>query len=148
MYYQILVYGRNFLLAWEDGDSGAAQLTGFYTTRFVTAADPADAEYQAMASIRADQALRAALRNPRTDPPIMVAEEIEELASLPPEAPGTGYAFFHGRGAGRPRDIALAAFADDAPADIREAATRRYGAPAGTAPPHRSSPPNKKKSGA
>ena len=44
--------------------------------------------------------------------------------------------------------IALAAFADDAPADIREAATRRYGAPAGTAPPHRSSPPNKKKSGA
>lgn len=148
MYFRVLVYGRNFLLAWEEGDRESAQVTGFFTTRFVTAADPTDAEYQAMAAIRSDQSLRAALRNPRTDPPIMVAEQIEELPSLPPEAPGTGYVFFTGRGAGRPRNIALAAFSDDAPPDVREAAVRRYGAPAPATPPHSSPPPNTKKRGA
>lgn len=126
--YRVLVCGRNFHFAHLEGTGEVVNPTGFYTTRFVTAKDPTAAEHEAMAAIRADQKLRSALRNPRTDPPIMVAEKVEEVASFPNGAP-PGYCFFTGEGAGRPRAVTLAAFPDDAPEDVKDAAMRRYGKP-------------------
>lgn len=132
--FRVLVLGRNFLFAHIDGKSAVVRPTGFYTPRFVTADDATAAEYQAMAAIRADETLRSALRNARTDPPIMVAEQVEEVSSIPDDA-SESYVFFTGKGAGRSRDITLAAFPDDAPEDIKEAATRRYGKPGEASPP-------------
>ena len=80
------------------------KLTGFYTTRCVSASDPIKAEYKAMELIRRDPKLRRSVWNARTDPPMMHAAEVREVESFAPlKPPGTGYAFFHGRGAGRPR---------------------------------------------
>ena len=80
------------------------KLTGFYTTRCVVASDPVDAEYKAIDLIRQDPKLRRAVRNARTDPPIMNITDIVEVKSFAPlKPPGSGYLFFHGRGAGRPR---------------------------------------------
>jgi len=144
--FRVLVLGRNFLFAHIDGKSEAVRPTGFYTTRFVTADDATAAEYQVMAAIRADEKLRSALRNPRTDPPIMVAEELEEVPSIPDDA-SESYVFFTGKGAERPRDITLAAFPDDAPEDIKEAATRRYGKTGKATPPQGSSESKKDRRG-
>jgi hypothetical protein len=62
-----------------------------------------------MDMIRGDARLRASVRNTRTDPPIMDAIEIELLPRGEAfSTAGTGYCFFHGRGAGRPRRLKLA----------------------------------------
>lgn len=57
-----------------------------------------------MDAMRADSKLRKSVRNHEGDPPLMFAVEVEELAS-PPAQQGTGFAFFHGRGSGRPRRV-------------------------------------------
>ena len=102
--YLVLVHGRNFRLAWQERRRSVTKITGFYTTRCVVAADPADAERQAIELIRTDSKLRRSVRNSSTDPPLMFVNEIREVDSFAPlRAPGSGYAFFHGRGAGRPR---------------------------------------------
>jgi hypothetical protein len=132
--FKVIVYGRNFKLAWRERRKRVVRLTGFYTTRFVSASNPREAEYEAMAVIRADDALRTNIRNSRTNLPIMVAVEIEEVSAFPVAPPGGGYTFFTGRGAGRPRQMDLAPFPKDAPKDATDAATRRYGAPSGRAP--------------
>lgn len=134
--YRVLVYGRNFHFAHIENSREVVKATGFYTTRFVTAKDPTAAEYEAMAAIRADQKLRSTMRNPRTDPPLMVAGEIEEVPSIP-VGPPPGYCFFTGEGAGRPGEVSLAAFPDDAPEDVKRAAIRRYGEGAEPDPPER-----------
>ena len=102
--YLVVVHGRNFRLAWQERRRSLTKITGFYTTRCVVAADPADAEHQAIELIRNDSKLRRSVRNSQTDPPLMFtidSREVDTFAPLKP--PGTGYAFFHGRGAGRPR---------------------------------------------
>jgi len=144
--FRVLVVGRNFLLAHIDGKSEVVSPTGFYTTRFVNADDATAAEYQAMAAIRADEKLRSALRNARTNPPIMVAENVEEVPSILDDA-SESYVFFTGKGAGRPRDITLAAFPDDAPEGMKEAATRRYGKPGEASPPQGSGESKKDRRG-
>src|SRR5688572_22572963 len=54
--------------------------------------------------IRDDHKLKASVTNARTDPPIMYVSDIREVASFAPfKPPGGGYAFFHGKGAGRRR---------------------------------------------
>ena len=59
-----------------------------------------------MDMIRGDRRLRKSVRNARTDPPIMNAVEIEQLRpGTPFSKAGTGYFFFHGKGAGRPRSL-------------------------------------------
>jgi hypothetical protein len=102
--YLVLVHGRNFGLAWQERRRSVTKITGFYTTRCVVAADPADAERQAIELIHTDSKLRRSVRNSSTDPPLMFVNEIREVDSFAPlRAPGSGYAFVHGRGAGRPR---------------------------------------------
>lgn len=102
--YLVMVYGRNFRLAWQERRRTVTKITGFYTTRCVVAADPADAERQAIELIRADSKLRRSVRNSPSDPPLMFVDEIREVDTFAPlKAPGGGYVFFQGRGAGRPR---------------------------------------------
>ena len=102
--YLVRVYGRNFRLPWVERNRTVVKLTGFYTTRCVVASTPLAAENTAIDLIRGDEKLRKSIRNSRTDPPIMYANEIREVTSFAPlKPPGTGYVFFHGRGAGRPR---------------------------------------------
>lgn len=102
--YLVLVHGRNFRLAWQERRRSVTKITGFYTTRCVVAADPADAEHRAIELIRNDSKLRRSVRNSQTDPPLMFTIDIREVDTFAPlKPPGTGYAFFHGRGAGRPR---------------------------------------------
>ena len=128
--YFVLVYGRNFRLPFRVRRTTAVRLTGFYTTRCVVAADAVEAEYKAMELIRRDAKLRRSVRNSRTDPPIMHAAEIREVDTFAPlKPPGSGYVFFHGRGAGRPRSTKLASFPADIPKDIKRAASARFGAP-------------------
>ena len=56
-----------------------------------------------MELIRRDWKLKRSVHNPRTDPPIMNAVQIREVDTFAPfKPPGSGYVFFHGRGAGRP----------------------------------------------
>jgi hypothetical protein len=76
--YRVLINGRNFILDME-GDTRPA---GFYTTRFVEAANPEDAELAAVDAVRQDEDLRARVRNPPDDPPMLYAEEIEEVGAL------------------------------------------------------------------
>jgi hypothetical protein len=126
--YRVLVYGRNFRLVFEEGRRSVVRQTGFYTWRNVMAADSRQAEYKAMEMIRGDNRLEDSLRNTRSDPPIMRAVEIERLRrGRPFSKAGTGYCFFHGKGAGRPRSLTLAPDRR-IPQDIRRAIRQRYGA--------------------
>lgn len=128
--YLVLVYGRNFRLPIRARRRTVLKLTGFYTTRCVVASDSVQAEYKAVDLIRRDAKLRRSVRNSRADPPIMHAVEIREVDTFAPlKPPGTGYAFFHGRGAGRPRTLKLAAFSRDIPKDIKRAVSERFGRP-------------------
>lgn len=124
--YRVLVYGRNLRLAFEERRGTVVKLTGFYTWRSVVAAGYRAAEYKAMSMIRGDKRLRENLRNARNDPPIMHALEIERLgrASTTSDS-STGYCFFHGRGAGRPRSLRLAPDAG-IPKDVLAALRERY----------------------
>ena len=129
--YVVLVYGRNFRLPFLERRNTVIMLTGFYTTRCIRALDPVEAEYKAMDLIRADSKLKGLVRNSRTDPPIMHAVQVREVESFAPlKPPGSGYAFFHGRGAGRPRSMSVAAFKPGAPPDIHKAVIARFGRPA------------------
>ena len=74
------------------------------------------------------------MRNSRTDPPFMHAVDICEVDSFAPmKPPGKGYTFFHGRGAGRPRTMTVAAFPPDISEDIKRAVVSRFGRPNRTA---------------
>jgi hypothetical protein len=125
--YRVLVYGRNFRLAFEERRRTVVKQTGFYTWRNVVAGSAREAEYKAMRMIRGDERLRKSVRNARTDPPIMDAVEIERLKrGTPFSRSGTGYCFFHGKGAGRPRSLTLAPDQRIAK-DVRAALRERYG---------------------
>ena len=68
---------------------------GFYTTRFLEAASPDDAEARAIELILNDTELHAALENDPTDPPSILIDSIEELTTFPDiSIPGSGYTFF------------------------------------------------------
>lgn len=100
----VVVYGRNFRLPFVERRRTVVRLTGFYTTRCVVASGPVEAENRAMDLIRNDPKLKRSVRNSRLDHPLMQAMEVREVDSFAPlKPPGSGYAFFHGRGAGRPR---------------------------------------------
>jgi hypothetical protein len=75
--FRVLVRGENFLLESE----GAVKRFGFYTTRFVEAADEREAEQRAVESLRQEDRLRGRV-NDRSDPPMLFAEEVVELSSF------------------------------------------------------------------
>jgi hypothetical protein len=76
--YQVEINGTNFLI---DMESRTANY-GFFTTRFVEAADSAAAEHAAVQMIRETQRLRDLVRNARDDPPVIDVTSVTELASF------------------------------------------------------------------
>ena len=89
--YRVFIRGENFLM---DLD-GAPQKLGFYTTRFVEAANEEAAENVVMDLLRGDSKLVNNVLNEGSDPPMMYAEEIEEVKSFNGfPAPGTGFTFY------------------------------------------------------
>jgi hypothetical protein len=89
--YRVLINGENFLLNSE----GRPQKLGFYVTRFVDARDAEDAENAAVALIREDVALQGLVLNNRDDPPMLYAEEVEELEAYDSkENVDTGFSWF------------------------------------------------------
>ena len=76
--FRVLVRGENFLLESE----GAVKRFGFYTTRFVEALDKDEAERRAVESLRQEDRLRGGVLNDQSDPPMLFAEEIDEISSF------------------------------------------------------------------
>jgi hypothetical protein len=89
--FRVFVRGENFLINLDEVE----QKIGFYTTRYVEAQNEEAAEYAVIDMLRGDPKLSKGVLNDETDPPIMYAEEVEEIDSfqgLP--LPGTGFAFY------------------------------------------------------
>jgi hypothetical protein len=77
--FRVLLQGSNFLI--PVAGNGLLK-HGFYTNRFVEAADEEAAELAAVGQLRAKQSLREIVRNQPDDPPRIQLNEVAELASL------------------------------------------------------------------
>jgi hypothetical protein len=86
--YRVMLRGENFLINLD----GQPTRVGFYTTRFVKAKDPVDAENTAVDLVRADKKLSSCVLNGRDDPPMVYLEELDLVRSF--KRAGTGYTFF------------------------------------------------------
>ena len=79
-------------MAREDNEN---QLMGFYTTRWVEASTPEEAENAAIELIKNDQDLKSVVKNEKDNPPMLYAEEILEIENFNKVTPpGTGYTFY------------------------------------------------------
>lgn len=89
--YRVLLRGENFFLRVSE----EVKRMGFYTTRFIEATDEGQAEQQAVELLRGDEKLKNAILNDRSDPPMLFAEEIEEIGTFEGiENPSHGLVFF------------------------------------------------------
>ena len=89
--YQVYINGENFLMMNE----GSKKTMGFYTTRWVEALSPKEAEIKAIELIKNDQDLKAATCNEKHDQPMLYVEEITEIESFEGiNPPGAGYSFY------------------------------------------------------
>ena len=76
--FRVFVRGENFRLNLE----GAVKRYGFYTTRFVEAPDKSEAERLAIDLLRQESRLCGRVVNDQADPPMLFAEEIDEIVSF------------------------------------------------------------------
>jgi hypothetical protein len=76
--FRVLIRGENFFLKTE----GAVKRFGFYTTRYLEAADESEAESRVIDSLRQEGRLREIVANDLSNPPMLFAEEIIEISSL------------------------------------------------------------------
>ncbi|HEV3077072.1 MAG TPA: hypothetical protein VHB47_21800 [Thermoanaerobaculia bacterium] len=108
--FKMLVRGRNFRFSFEEAGQSTIKLTGFYVWRAVEAPSLESAELAVMELLRAEPKLRTN-RNAADDPPVMFLEEAHQLPadSDLSEINRAGFVFYHGRGAGRPRSMRVAA---------------------------------------
>jgi hypothetical protein len=89
--YRVLLNGENFLLNFD----GQLQKLGFYVTRVVVAQNPDEAELAAVNLVREDSQLKDNVLNERDDPPMLYAEEVEEIEeSVIAENVNTGFSWF------------------------------------------------------
>ena len=89
-WYRAFVRGENFFLEVD----GKVQRFGFYTNRFVEAADPREAENTAVARIRSHDRLRSGVCNLSEDPPMIYVDEIAEISRDDVPEKEQGLAFF------------------------------------------------------
>jgi hypothetical protein len=88
-HFRVFLRGENFLLTVD----GQQTRMGFYTTRFVQANNPEGAKLLAVDLLRNDKKLRG-VANLRSDPPMIFADEIDEVeADDVPERPA-GFTFY------------------------------------------------------
>ena len=71
---------------------GKIQKVGFYTTLFVEAQNPEQAEDEAIGIIRSDTKLSESILNQRNDSPILTVDAIEEVKKLQYQT--DGYVFY------------------------------------------------------
>jgi hypothetical protein len=89
--YRVLINGEDFLLNFD----GQLQKLGLYVTRVVDAQNPDEAELAAVDLVREDSRLRGNILNERDDPPMLYAEEVEEIEeSDGAENVNTGFSWF------------------------------------------------------
>ena len=89
--YMLMLKGRNFRIEID----GKLEKLGFYTTRWVEAQNPEDAELEALDLVRQDVSLKASVRNDRDDPPMIYLEELCEVERFEGiNVPGAGYSFY------------------------------------------------------
>ncbi len=88
-WFRCLARGENFLLK-EDG---VLKLFGFYTTRWVEAANAEEAEFSALATLKADEFFEDMPKDQRNKEARVYFEEIEQCTKEPKKA-GKGFIFF------------------------------------------------------
>ena len=97
--WRILMKGTNFRMEFEEGTRSRVRRMGSVTNVFLTARTPREAELRAVAVVRRDKSLRNAVRNEVGDPPLLFADEIDEIASFKGcRRPRQGLAFYPERG--------------------------------------------------
>jgi hypothetical protein len=89
-HYRVFLRGANLLMEVD----GTSKRMGFFTTRFVQANNRDGAELLAVDLIRNDGWLKGAISNPRTDPPMIFAEEIEAVGPDSVPDVNSGFSFF------------------------------------------------------
>ncbi len=85
--YRCLVYGKNFPGALIKSKKPC----GFYTTRFVEASDPEDAELKVVDLLREDASLQVSEKHRNSDARVFI-DEIEEVAEI--TGPNKGFTFY------------------------------------------------------
>jgi hypothetical protein len=89
--WRVMMNGTNFLISIDE----QVRKVGFYTMVFVVARNAREAELKAVDCLRHDRKLRRAVRNTAADPPVLRAEEIEEIPSFRGcRRPRTGLGFY------------------------------------------------------
>jgi hypothetical protein len=88
-HYRDQLKGLNFWLKFED----KPKRVGFFTTRFVQAADEDQAERKAVQLLGDDPKLHGVL-NERNDPPEIIIEEVDEVEASQVAPVLQGYSFF------------------------------------------------------
>lgn len=74
---------------------GKLRKHGFYTTRFVEASNPEEAELKAINLVKNDSHLKDAVQNDKSDSPMIFLEALYELESFEETImPGSGYTFY------------------------------------------------------
>jgi hypothetical protein len=93
-WYRCSVRGENFPLSVLGGLRGGRTNghAGFYATRWVEAADRAEAEHRCIDLVKRDPAL--AHQRVLNSSPTLHVEKIEELAGEPEQHPGSGFSFY------------------------------------------------------
>lgn len=87
----VTLHGKNF----EIEIDGKAQRLGFFTTRWVEAADPEKAELKAVELVKTDKSLVKSVRNEKDNPPMIYLSELSEIDSFDGvNIPGAGYSFY------------------------------------------------------
>jgi hypothetical protein len=89
--FRVLLEGRNLLINSQEG----LKKMGFYTTRFIEAGSPKQAENLSVELIKNDSKLKKSILNDQADPPMIYVDSLDELTSFGDNAvPGSGYTFY------------------------------------------------------
>lgn len=88
--FRVLILGEHIKM----NVSGEQCYMGFYTTRFVKAANPDEAYASAIATVRSDTKLHGLILNDDDDPPRFSADEIAEVSERDVPEAEQGLAFF------------------------------------------------------
>ena len=89
--YRVMLNGKNFKI----NSDGKLEKFGFYTTRWVQADNPQEAELKAVSLVREDKSLKASICNESSDPPVIYLDELTEIDSFDGiNVPGAGYSLY------------------------------------------------------
>ena len=88
--YGVRIEGKNFLIQSDN----EIKKQGFFTTRFVTANDPQEAELGAVSLLKQDAKLKGYTLNEKDDPPMLYLDEVWEIDFSEDTEVIQGYVFY------------------------------------------------------